>query len=512
MGRRRARGRGRLRARTRTRCRRASTCVIKLPGALSDEQVEAPAGDRGQVPGPPRADGRGGDQRPVVERSPRERRVRDPAADRRRAGGRDRRLRSTSRTPTRRRRLASVGAALAEQVDAAIAAAREAAARGRATPAVERGGDAARGRDAPARANRRARPGDDARGRQAAGRELRRGRLDRRRVRLLRRDRPQLRRPRDPADRVDPARARAEGADRRGRLHRALELPAAAARLEARARAGRRQHDRLQALRADAALDPDAGAAASSTCRPGVVNLLAGAGDVGEAIVRDERVDCVAFTGSVETGKRVAVACAERVARVNLEMGGKDPFIVCADVADEIDVAARGGAWAAYLNAGQVCTSAERFYVMDEVYDDYVREFVDYTESPRARRPARPAAPTSARWSPARQRDKVAAQVEAAVAAGAELVTGGGDGGAGARPLLLPRGRHRRRRRDGPAARGDLRPGRADRAGARASTRRSSWRTRRATAWAATSTRATSRRSCAACARSRRARSGSTTR
>ena len=67
----------------------------------------------------------------------------------------------------------------------------------------------------------------------------------------------------------------------------------------------------------------------------GVVNLVAGAGDVGAAIVADERVDCVAFTGSVETGKRIAAACAERVARVNLEMGGKDPFIVCADVAAE---------------------------------------------------------------------------------------------------------------------------------------------------------------------------------
>ena len=94
---------------------------------------------------------------------------------------------------------------------------------------------------------------------------------------------------------------------------------------------------------------------------------------------RDERVDCVAFTGSVETGKRVAVAAAQRVARVNLEMGGKDPFIVCSDVAEGIDVAAKGGAWAAFLNAGQVCTSAERFYVMRDVYDDYLREFVDYT-------------------------------------------------------------------------------------------------------------------------------------
>ena len=86
-------------------------------------------------------------------------------------------------------------------------------------------------------------------------RERGRGRLDGRRLRLLRRDRPQLRRPRDPVDRVDAARARAEGADRRRRLHRPLELPAAAARLEARARARGREHDRLQAVGADAALD-----------------------------------------------------------------------------------------------------------------------------------------------------------------------------------------------------------------------------------------------------------------
>ena len=156
----------------------------------------------------------------------------------------------------------------------------------------------------------------------------------------------------------------------------------------------------------------------------GVVNLIAGAGDVGEAITHDERIGCVAFTGSVETGKRVAVACAQRVARANLEMGGKDPFIVCSDVAEGIDVAAKGGAWAAYLNAGQVCTSAERFYVMRDVYDDYLREFVDYTESLVLGDPLDAETDIGPMVS-ARQREKVASQVERAVAAGAELVTGG---------------------------------------------------------------------------------------
>ncbi len=160
----------------------------------------------------------------------------------------------------------------------------------------------------------------------------------------------------------------------------------------------------------------------------GVVNLLAGAGDVGEAIVTDERVDCVAFTGSVETGKRIARLCADRVARINLELGGKDPFIVCADVADRVDVAAKGGAWAAFLNAGQVCTSAERFYVMEPVYEDFVREFVEYTESLVVGDPLDRDTDVGPLVS-ARQRERVAAQVEAAVAAGAELVTGGDGAG-----------------------------------------------------------------------------------
>ncbi len=156
----------------------------------------------------------------------------------------------------------------------------------------------------------------------------------------------------------------------------------------------------------------------------GVVNLVAGAGDVGEALVRDERVDCVAFTGSVATGKRVASICAERVARVNLEMGGKDPFIVCADVAADIGVAARGGAWAAYLNAGQVCTSAERFYVAREVYDDFVSAFVEHARSLRVGDPL--AADTDVGpMASAAQRAKVQAQLEGAVAAGASVLTGG---------------------------------------------------------------------------------------
>ncbi len=162
----------------------------------------------------------------------------------------------------------------------------------------------------------------------------------------------------------------------------------------------------------------------------GVVNLLAGAGDVGAAMVADERIACVAFTGSVETGKKIAAKCAERVARVNLEMGGKDAFIVCADVAAKLDVAARGGAWAAFLNAGQVCTSAERFYVMEEVYDEYVEAFAEHTRSLVVGDPMDPRTDVGPMVS-AEQRSKVAAQVDAALEAGAELVVGGDGSGHG---------------------------------------------------------------------------------
>jgi betaine-aldehyde dehydrogenase len=157
---------------------------------------------------------------------------------------------------------------------------------------------------------------------------------------------------------------------------------------------------------------------------PGAVNIVAGAGDVGSALVNDARVAGVAFTGSVETGKKVAAACATRVARMNLEMGGKDPFIVCADVAGDVQVAARGGAWAAYLNAGQVCTSAERFYVAREVYDDFVSEFVDYTSSLRVGDPLEQSTDVGPMVS-APQRAKVEAQLSAAVDAGAQVLVGG---------------------------------------------------------------------------------------
>ena len=168
----------------------------------------------------------------------------------------------------------------------------------------------------------------------------------------------------------------------------------------------------------------------------GAVQIVAGAGDVGAKLTTDERVDCVAFTGSVETGKKIAHACADRVGRLNLELGGKDPFIVCPDVADDIAIAARGGAWAAFLNAGQVCTSAERFYVHTDVYDAFLEEIVAHAKTLRVGDPFDPTTDVGPMAS-APQRQKVLDQLEAAVGAGAEIVTGGTTGN-GAGHFLVP--------------------------------------------------------------------------
>jgi acyl-CoA reductase-like NAD-dependent aldehyde dehydrogenase len=110
---------------------------------------------------------------------------------------------------------------------------------------------------------------------------------------------------------------------------------------------------------------------------PGVVSLVTGTGvDVGEPMVDDPNVNCIAFTGSTAVGTRIAVKAAQQLKRVNLELGGIDPLIVFEDA--DLDVAVPGAAWARFLNAGQVCTSAKRIYVVEAIAREFVERFVDH--------------------------------------------------------------------------------------------------------------------------------------
>jgi acyl-CoA reductase-like NAD-dependent aldehyde dehydrogenase len=158
----------------------------------------------------------------------------------------------------------------------------------------------------------------------------------------------------------------------------------------------------------------------------GVVNLVAGGAEVGEALVVHPGTDMVAFTGSVATGQRIGALCAEQVKRTHLELGGKDAFIVCDDV--DLEVAAPGAAWAAYLNAGQVCTSAERFYVLEPVFEEFVDRLVE--EAGRLRLGDPLAATTDVGPMVAEvQRAKVERQLDQARQAGARVLAGGDHGG-----------------------------------------------------------------------------------
>ena len=103
---------------------------------------------------------------------------------------------------------------------------------------------------------------------------------------------------------------------------------------------------------------------------PGWVQVVYGAGDVGEELVT-LKPDKVFFTGSTRTGKKILAAAAEHLTPVELELGGKDAMIVFADA--DVDRAASGAVWGAMTNTGQSCTSVERLYVERPIYEAFVR-------------------------------------------------------------------------------------------------------------------------------------------
>jgi acyl-CoA reductase-like NAD-dependent aldehyde dehydrogenase len=169
----------------------------------------------------------------------------------------------------------------------------------------------------------------------------------------------------------------------------------------------------------------------------GLLQAAYGAGEVGEMLVRHPGVDMVAFTGSQQTGRKVGQVAAERLIRANLEMGGKDPFIICDDV--DISVAAQGAVWAACLNAGQVCTSAERFYVMQNIASDFVEASKSFVETLNVGDPMDERTDIGPLIN-AGGREKVERHVGEAVQNGAKLVAGGerwGERGFFYRPTIL---------------------------------------------------------------------------
>ena len=112
----------------------------------------------------------------------------------------------------------------------------------------------------------------------------------------------------------------------------------------------------------------------------GVFNLVMGRGSVvGEAMLHHPDVDAVSFTGSVETGKHVAAVCAGRLAKVQLEMGGKNPMVVLDDA--DLNVAVGAAVNGAFFSTGQRCTASSRFIVTDGIHDAFVQAMTEKLKS-----------------------------------------------------------------------------------------------------------------------------------
>ena len=102
----------------------------------------------------------------------------------------------------------------------------------------------------------------------------------------------------------------------------------------------------------------------------GVVNIVSGFGDAGEALARHENVDKVAFTGSTEVGHEIVKSSAGNLKRVSLELGGKSPCIVFPDA--DLDLAAQGVAGAIFFNHGQCCAAGSRLLAHENIYEDLI--------------------------------------------------------------------------------------------------------------------------------------------
>jgi succinate-semialdehyde dehydrogenase/glutarate-semialdehyde dehydrogenase len=156
---------------------------------------------------------------------------------------------------------------------------------------------------------------------------------------------------------------------------------------------------------------------------PGVVSVVAVDDTLAQALVEDPRVGKVVFTGSVATGRKVMAAAARNLTPVVLELGGKDAAIVCRDA--DLDRAAKGIVWSAFLNAGQTCAAVERVYVEKPVAEEFLAKVVAET---KALRPTRGDEGELGPMTLERQRAIVERHVQDAVARGARVVLGGARG------------------------------------------------------------------------------------
>jgi aldehyde dehydrogenase (NAD+) len=164
----------------------------------------------------------------------------------------------------------------------------------------------------------------------------------------------------------------------------------------------------------------------------GVVNIVTGAAETGQALVAHPGVDKIAFTGSTAVGKEIMKSAADTLKRVTLELGGKSPNIVFADA--DIDAAVRGAYNGIFYGKGEVCAAGSRLFVQKQVHDELITKLVDRTKKLKPGDPLDPKTRLGAIVSE-QQMAHVLGYIDSGKSEGATLVTGGGrasvDGGRG---------------------------------------------------------------------------------
>jgi aldehyde dehydrogenase (NAD+) len=155
----------------------------------------------------------------------------------------------------------------------------------------------------------------------------------------------------------------------------------------------------------------------------GVFNVVTGpGGKVGMALVRDPRVDKIAFTGSTEVGKQLMREAAGTLKRLSLELGGKSPNIVFADA--DLEAAVKGAMTGIFYNKGEVCAAGSRLFLEERVHDEFMAKLTERVKGLKVGDPM----DKSTRMGPvvsAQQMETVLGYIEAGKSEGARLVAGG---------------------------------------------------------------------------------------
>src|SRR3989449_5937617 len=152
-----------------------------------------------------------------------------------------------------------------------------------------------------------------------------------------------------------------------------------------------------------------------------VFQIVIGDHTTATALIRSP-VSIVSLTGSVGTGIAVAREASKDVKKVVLELGGSDPFIVAEDA--DLDAAATGAVAGRFVNCGQSCIAAKRFFVVDSVADDFIEKFAERMKELQIGDPLDPATDIGPLVSEG-QRNEIESQVRDAAAKGARIVVGG---------------------------------------------------------------------------------------